>query len=335
MEYTECGLIDLHLHLDGSLSLAVVKELAALQGIELAEDDEVLSGRLRVSADCRDLNEYLTKFDFPLSLLQTGEAIAWAVYRLQEELKELGLLYAEIRFAPQLHTGQGLSQEEVVRAAIDGLRRSDFRAGLILCCMRGQNKEAVNRETVELASTYQNQGVCAIDLAGAEALYPTAQFAGLFHLAKERGVAYTIHAGEADGPDSIRKALEYGTGRIGHGVRAVEDEALLKKLAAEGITLELCPTSNLNTCVFSGIQEYPLRRFLKAGVKVTINSDNMAVSGTDVRAELALVTEAFRLTEEERRMLLCNAAQASFADTETKEWLLGQITERAKNFNGI
>ena len=136
------ALIDLHLHLDGSLSLESVKELANLQNIAIPSDDTELTRRLQVSDDCRDLNEYLEKFSFPLTLLQTKEGIETAVYNLEQELKNQGLLYAEIRFAPQLHMQKGLTQTEVVEAAIKGLHRSDFHANLILCCMRGdQNHE--------------------------------------------------------------------------------------------------------------------------------------------------------------------------------------------------
>ncbi|MBR2639648.1 MAG: adenosine deaminase, partial [Oscillospiraceae bacterium] len=145
------GLIDLHLHLDGSLSVKSVKELAALQNIEIPEDENELLKLLRINDDCKDLTEYLEKFAFPGKLLQTKEAVALSVYNLQEELKEQGLIHAEIRFAPQLHTKKGLSQTEVVEAAIEGLNRSDFSAGLILCCMRGNDNHEENIETVKVA----------------------------------------------------------------------------------------------------------------------------------------------------------------------------------------
>ena len=137
-------LVDLHLHLDGSLSLNTVKKLARLQKIEIPHDDKELMKMLKVSDECKDLNEYLEKFDFPLQLLQTSQAISAAVYDLQEELKSQGLIYAEIRFAPQLHIRGGLTQDQVVQAAVDGLERSDFKANLILCCMRGDDNLTEN-----------------------------------------------------------------------------------------------------------------------------------------------------------------------------------------------
>ena len=319
------GLIDLHLHLDGSLSVKTVRELAQMQNMEVPADDAKLLEMLQVSKDCKDLNEYLEKFSFPCSLLQMKEAITLAVYNLLEELKEQGLLYAEIRFAPQLHTLKGLDQKAVVEAAVEGLYKSDMKANLILCCMRGDTNQKENLETLDVAEMFLGKGVCAVDLAGAEALYFTDAFKDLFAVADAKGLPRTIHAGEAMGPESVWSALEIGTKRIGHGVRSLEDCTLVRKLAEEGITLEMCPTSNLNTNMFPSIEEYPLRKLMDAGVKVTLNTDNMTVSGVTIRSEMEQVIETFRLTDEECRQLLCNAAEASFADENVKAWLLELI----------
>lgn len=321
-------LIDLHLHLDGSLSLASARQLAKLQGIAIPETDDDLRNMLSVSPGCRDLNEYLEKFDFPCSLLQTKEAIAQAVYTLKEELRQQGLLYAEIRFAPQKHTDRGLSQREVVEAAVQGQNRSDFPTTLILCCMRGDDNRAENLETVRVAAEFLGKGVGAVDLAGAEALFPTENFGEVFRLAVENGVPFTIHAGEADGPESVKTAMAFGAKRIGHGVRSVEDPALLARLAAEGVTLELCPTSNLNTCVFSDIREYPLSQLLEAGVRVTVNTDNTAVSRTDLKTELILLAETLGLTREQQKRISLNAADAAFAGEGTKAQLKTEIEKR-------
>ena len=319
------GLIDLHLHLDGSLSVKSVKELAALQNIALPETEEELLDLLRVSPGCKDLTEYLEKFAFPGELLQTKEAIALSVYNLQEELKEQGLIHAEIRFAPQLHTKKGLTQREVIEAAIDGLNRSDFSAELILCCMRGNDNREENLETVRLAKDYIGKGACAVDIAGAEALFPTENFGELFELAKELGIPYTIHAGEAAGPESVYKALEFGTKRLGHGVRSLEDPALIEKIVAEGITLELCPTSNLHTCMFPCIEEYPIRKLMDAGVKVTVNTDNMTVSNVTLGSEFEKLIAAFGLTDDEIKNIARNSVNACFASEETKKELLEKI----------
>ncbi len=320
-------LIDLHLHLDGSLSLDTVKELAELENIDLPYSDKEIIKKLSVSEKCKDLNEYLEKFDFPLMLLQSRETISTAVYNLQEELKSQGLIYAEIRFAPQLHTKRGLTQREVVEAAIDGLNRSQFKANLIVCCMRGSDNVYENIQTVNTAAEFLGKGVCAADLAGAEALYKTDNFKNIFRLASELNIPFTVHAGEADGPESIKTALSFGASRIGHGVRSVEDELLVKHLARTGITLELCPKSNLDTNIYSDICEYPLKTFIESGVHVTINTDNMTVSGVTLRQQLQLIAKTFCLSDSDIKKILLNAADASFAGVQTKEWLRNMINQ--------
>ena len=322
------SIIDLHLHLDGSISLDSARELAQMQAISLPESDEELQLLLQVDEDCKDLNEYLEKFDLTVSLLQTKEAISTAVYNLESELEDLGLLYAEIRFAPQLHTQNGLTQAEIVEAAIDGMNRCDFRSNLILCCMRGDDNHEQNLETVYVAKEYLGKGVAAIDIAGAEALYPTENFEDLFRLAAQLEIPYTIHAGEADGPASVYNAISFGTKRIGHGVRSAEDKELIKILAEEGVALELCPTSNLNTNIFESLSDYPLVELMDAGVRVTINSDNMVVSATNVPKEFQKLIDTFDLTEEQLQTLAQNAIEASFADTETKDWLFSELEKR-------
>ena len=318
-------LIDLHLHLDGSLSMESVRELAAMQNIEIPEDDEELKKLLTVSEGCRDLNEYLEKFDFPCSLLQSEEALTKAVENLCGELEEQGVIYAEIRFAPQKHCEKGLTQDQVVAAAAEGLRRSNLDGGLILCCMRGDDNHAENMETVETAARYLGQGVCAVDLAGAEALFPTENFRDLFARAEELGVPFTVHAGEADGPESVRTALSFGAKRLGHGVRSTEDEALLSELAESGVTLELCPTSNLNTAIYADMADYPLRKLMETGVRVTVNTDNMSVSGTTVAEEYFRLIDALGLTKDELHTLLLNAANAAFTDEDTRSELISTI----------
>lgn len=312
------GKIDLHLHLDGSLPAETILGLARKDHIELAADtEEGLRPYLTARADCEDLNEYLRCFDIPLMVLQTAENLRIASCELGRDLEEKGLSYAEVRFAPQLHVLRGLTQEEAVQAVLDGFcqvmeeRRGRIRLKAILCCMRGKNCTA-NMETVLTAARFLGKGVVAADLAGAEGLYPTRDFGEEFALARRLGVPFTIHAGEADGPESIWKALEFGAVRIGHGVRAVEDEALMRELAQRGIPLEMCPTSNLQTKAVNSLTDYPLRNFLDRGIRVTVNSDNMTVSDTWAGKEFALLSREYGLTEEEAVKLLKNAKEAAF-----------------------
>ncbi len=321
------ALMDLHLHLDGSQPLSSVKELAAIQNIALPENDEELLKLIQVSPQCRDLTEYLEKFAFPLSLMQTEEAISRSVYNLCRELDSQGLIYCEIRFAPQLHCDKGLTQAQVIEAAIAGAKKSPIPCSLILCCMRGNDNREKNLETVKTAREYLGDVVKAVDLAGAEALFPTENFRELFALAKELQIPCTIHAGEAAGSGSICTALAMGTKRLGHGVNSYKDEALMEKLAAEEILLELCPTSNLHTCIFSDIAQYPIRTFLEKGVKFSINTDNMAVSATNLSKEWELVARTFELSDAQMKEIALNTAKASFADAKLREKLISHIEQ--------
>ena len=310
--------IDLHLHFDGSLSIENARQLAALEKVTLPERDEDLERALTVSPDCKDLGEYLTKFAFPLTLLQSEAAIEQGMRTLCDELVAENCIYAEIRFAPQLHLDKGLDQRTVVNAAIRGLRSSSLDGGLILCCMRGDNNAELNLRTVEVAGEFLGRGVVALDLAGNEAGFPTENFRELFAKAKALGVPYTIHAGEADCAESVRCAIEMGASRIGHGVRSIEDAELVKILAQNEITLELCPTSNIQTTVFEDISEYPIRKFLEAGVAVTVNSDNRRVSATTARREMKLLQDCFELSENEVKELLHSSVRAAFASEQLK-----------------
>lgn len=319
-------LTDLHLHLDGAISVASASELVTLSGVREYTDFrgvrhpipavEDLGNALAASPDCRDLAEFLTRFALPGALLQTRECLSAAAFSLCRELLAIGVGYAELRFAPQLAISRGLAMKDAARAVLDGMRRSGLRSSLILCCMRTPVSEAaavrLNEETVEVAAEMRGEGVAALDLAGAEAAFPTRDYAGLFRRAVALGLPFTIHAGEADGPDSVLAALDFGAKRIGHGVRALEDPSVVARLARERIPLELCPTSNLVTGVFPSIEDYPLRRLMDAGVVVTINSDDPTVCRTNIRREWELVTKTFSLSAEEIRSLEDNAVRSAF-----------------------
>lgn len=331
IEKLQC-LTDLHLHLDGAISVKNARKLAEIQKIDIPESDEELERLLMVSPDCRDLNEFLTKFEFPGSLMQTEKGISWAVYNLLEELNEQGVIYAELRLAPQKHTLGGLNQEQVVLAAIDGISRSQVHANLILCCMRDKDNRNENLETARLCEKYLGKGVGAIDLAGAEAVFPTEDFSYIFSYAKILGVPITIHAGEAAGAGSVAVALECGAKRIGHGVRAVENEEVMKALKESGAVLELCPTSNLITHAVESISEYPLRKFMNYGIPVTVNTDDPSVCGTDIRKEWQLLIDEFYLSNAEVKRMLITSADAAFADETEKDWIRRMINN---NFYGL
>lgn len=323
---------DLHLHLDGSLPLESILRLAELGEYTLPTTDLLeLKKLLTVNPDCTSLNEYLEKFDLPIALLQTKESLEFAMMDLLRVLSEQKVVYAEVRFAPALHCQKGLSQKEVLESVLSGLKKAmeqyPIRGQVIACCMRGADNNAENVETVRTAKEYLDKGVCCIDLAGAEALFPTKDFAELFQYAKEKNVPFIIHAGEADGPQSIRDAVHMGALRIGHGVASIQDAELVSMLADRKIPLEVCITSNLQTKAVPDLEHHPIRQLLESGVAVLLNTDNMTVSGTTMAQEFALAESAFRLTSEQVIQLQKNAAHAAFLSEKEQEQLLTQLLE--------
>ena len=319
--------IDLHLHLDGAITAETAMELAKVQGISLpAKTEKELEKLISVPEGCTSLNDFLRCFELPLSLLQTREGIRRAVRLVLEEQKREGVIYAEIRFSPQLHTRKGLSQEEVLRAALEGLQDAPIPANLILACMRGADNQTENEENLELARRFltKDGGVTAVDLAGAEALFPTRDYLELFRRAGESGIPMTIHAGEADGEDSVRAALEMGAVRIGHGVRARKNPEILEEIRSKGIALEMCPTSNRYTRSIENMKDYPLLMYLESGIKVTVNTDDPAIEGTTISREFRFLKEYFGLTTEQEKMILRNAAEAAFTSDERKHSLYKQ-----------
>lgn len=316
--------IDLHLHLDGSVPVATVKKLMQEHGMPQLTDQE-----LSVDNSCSSLEEFLEKFALPNQLMQTKHDLETIVFDLLTELKSQGLVYAEIRFAPQLHTKKGLTQREVIASAIGGIKKfyqlqkedkdhPELHAGLILCLMRFAHNNIENMETVELAKEFLGKGVVGLDLAGAEGPIPNINYQKFFQRAQDLDVPYTIHAGEAAGPDSIRQALEMGAKRIGHGIRCTEDPALTQYLIEHQIILECCATSNMNTKAFDQIDSYPIKKMLHMGMRVTLNSDDMTVSNTNLPHEYQLLEEKTALTPEEETTLYLNAVDAAFTTPDEK-----------------
>ena len=318
----------LHLHLDGSLRPETVREeLKKISGRDISLDE--VKDMLMVEKDCRDLNQYLEKFDIPVNVLQTKEQIERATFELYEDLANQGVIYAEVRFAPSKHLLGGLSYDEVVEASIAGLNKAKEKYGIdgniILCCMRGEGEtnRQENIETVKVAKKYLHKGVCAIDLAGAEALFPTRDFEDIFEMARENNIPFTIHAGEADGPESIKKALEFGAHRIGHGVRCIEDKTLMKELKANGIVLEICPISNLQTQAIQG--EHPLEKIYRSGIRTTISTDNNTVSNTDILQEYEWVLQNTKLSIKDLVMMNIFATRCIFGKEEQKKIIESKI----------
>lgn len=321
--------IDLHLHLDGSLSRENYKSLARACNFPYPEDDNEVDKLLIAPDYCKTLNDYLAVFVHPLKVLQTKENITNAIKTLTSELKETGLVYVEIRFAPSLHCEKGLTQEEVIKAAIQGAKEASIKTKLILCCMRGTD-DKINLETVELAKKYLGEYVVALDLAGAEGLYETCTFNKVFKRAKELNIPFTIHAGESDGPSSVISALDFGAARIGHGVRAIEDKDLLSRLANNHILLEVCPKSESQTKAIPSLEALPLKLFDEYKIPYTICSDDMAVSATNVKMEYDTVQRIFKYSDEEILNMVITGLKYCFASDNEKDELIALVKE---NFN--
>ncbi len=306
--------VDLHLHLDGSLSPALVERFLKEAGRECNLED--LKKKLSVPPGCQSLEEYLECFGLPLQVLQKKENLEAAAEDLVHTLSSQGLTYAEIRFAPQLHQEEGMSQLQAVEAAISGLNRGlgacpSLQACLLLCMMvNGEDKE--NEETVELAAAFHGKGVGGLDLAGPEGRVPMEHFRPFFAKAGRMGVPFTIHAGECGDPENIKKAVSFGASRIGHGCAAIRDRECMELLRREGILLEMCPTSNLQTQAVTDIRKHPIRTFLEFGIRVSVNTDNMTASGTTLDQEYALLERELQFTPEEIRHMNEDARKAAF-----------------------
>ena len=326
-------MIDLHLHLDGSLSEQDFLYLGKKDNVDLGKD---FPNNIYVPFDCPSLEVYLERFALPCKLLQSKENLKHVTSSLVRRLYKMGYIYAEIRFAPQLHTDNGLTQYDAALAALDGLNEAlkecdGFEVNLILCCMRHAHEE-VNIETIEVANRLKGTRVVAVDLAGAEALHPSSYYKNVFDLAKKYGLNITIHAGEATGSDEVMMALDNGAKRIGHGVHLNVNSADGDRARDNKICFEFCPTSNLQTKSLKSYNDVPILEFMKRDIPVTINSDNMTVSNTDVYQEFAHLYQTFKLSKRDVYVILRNSLRYSFTDKEIKLKLLEKLDERLDKF---
>lgn len=324
----KCKKAELHLHLDGSLRPESVIDIAKLEKIDIPSYDvDELIKYLRVDSGNKDLVEYLGKFDIPCRVMQSKYSLARTAYELAEDLAEEGYIYAEIRFAPHLHIKGGLKLEEVIEAVLEGLNRAmeryEITCNVLLCILRHQPVQC-GGEVLELAKKYSKKGVVGIDLAGDEK-NPASLFEETFREAKEEGIPFTIHAGEALGAESVWEALRLGAARIGHGIRAYEDKELMEYLRDNEVYLECCPISNYQTKVLEDFNNYPLKSYLDYGLKVCLNTDNKTVSNTNYNKEIEFLEGYTPLTEEDICRMAENAIRGAFISRKEKERLLKKL----------
>lgn len=320
MDYKDIPKVELHLHLDGSIRPKTIAELA---NVSLKE---ALS--LSVAPPkCQDLNDYLTRFDLLISVMNNKKNLERIAYELAQDLSNDNVIYAEIRFAPMQHVSANLTLDEIITSILNGLYKVNIKTNLILCMLRSHSDTA-NYEVIDLAKKYLGKGVCAIDLAGAEALYPTRNFAKLFEYAKKQNVPFTIHAGEADGPESINAAIEFGAPRIGHGINCIQDEETMELLKNKNVLLEICPTSNIQTNAVSNIGEHPVYKLYERGIKISINTDNRTVSNITLTSEYELLDKVFDFTIQDFYQINRDAILSSFASTEVKKEILKRLENK-------
>lgn len=326
--------IDLHLHLDGSMLPETAWELAHERGIPMpAGTLEEFRTFLVVTADCRSVNEYLKRFEMPLSILQDKASLTRVTRELIELLAAQGLAYAEIRFAPQLHTREGLAQRDAVEAVLEGMRAGlancpSIGIGILLCAMcvgTAEANAAENLLTIELAREFLGQGVVGADLAGAEGIVPLGDFAPIFAQARELGVPFTCHAGDSQGPDTVKAALDFGAKRVGHGHHIALDRSLCARAIRDGVTLEICPTSNIQCETQPSYEAHPLKRLIDMGVPCTINTDNMILSGIDLDKEYDHCINEMGLSYEDLIRCNINSARAAFLDGARKAALIEEL----------
>lgn len=323
---------ELHCHLDGSLRLETMLDLATEQGkLDLlpARDLDGLGTTLREIDDAETLEEYLAWFGYTIPLMQSADALHRIAYELAEDNARENVRYLEVRYGPILHTEEGLSLDAVNDAVLAGLRDAErdfgIKTGVIVCGLRDRF-ESASLAQAELASRYRGRGVVAFDLAGGEAGNPPEMHGAAFYHARKQLLAITLHAGESYGPASIRQALfKCGAHRIGHGVTLRQDPDLMQYVIDHQIPLEMCPTSNVQTRVVTGYETHPIRAYVEAGVAVTVNTDNRLFSHTTVTDELWLVHTRCGVPAEALREVALNGFRFAFLPYHERQALLREV----------
>ena len=328
-QYAVLPKVELHLHLDCSLSFDVVKKINPAISFEEYRKDFV------APAKCPSLADYITRAIKGVELMQTKEQLRLVTLDLFDQLKADNVIYAEIRFAPLIHLAQGLSGEEVVRAVndavVEGIKKTGVEAGIILCTLRHFSEEQ-SMATVHLFDRFKNTHVVGFDIAADEAGFPITNHIKAFDYAHANGIQCTAHAGEAKGAESVRETLQFfRPSRIGHGVRSMEDTALIKILKENDIHLEVCPTSNVQTNVFDKIENHNIDRIYNAGVSMSVNTDARTISDVTLANEYATLVKYFNW--DRANFLKCNleAIEHAFTSKEKKTMIREKIIEVYKN----
>jgi len=328
---------DLHCHLDGSMRIDTIIDLAKKQNVELPSSESAkLTKILQPGFNCKSLVEYLKPFDITLSVLQEAEALERAAYELAEDAAEENIRYLEVRYSPVLHQKKNLKLPEIVDAVIHGLRRAErkyeIKTGVIICGMRNINPETSMR-LAELSVAYKNRGVVAFDLAGAEENYPAKDHREAFYLTRNNNINCTAHAGEAYGPESIHQAIHYcGAHRIGHGTHLKEDGDLLNYVNDHRIPIEICLTSNIQTKASPSFEQHPFKFYYDFGLRVTINTDNRLISDTTSTDEFHLATIHAKMNMDDLKELIIAGFKSAFLSVRETKVILENVNKELEKF---
>jgi adenosine deaminase len=320
---------ELHVHLDGSLRTTTMVELAAERGVTLPTDDPAALYDYMVVDDARNLEDYLERFHLTLALMQDAEGIERIAYELIEDHANENVRYVEVRFSPILNAQGELEAHQALEAVLAGLQRAeskfDVKTGVIVCALRSLDS-SVSTDMAELAVAFADRGVCAFDVAGAEAGNPVRDHLEALRTAERAGLPITIHAGEGFGASSIRQAIEDGgAGRIGHGTRLLEDESLLAQVRDAGIPLEICITSNVQTRVAATHSEHPIRHYYEEGLAVCLCTDNRLMSGVTLTEEYEHARDELDFTWQQLVRVARMGFESAYAPSEVKEELLAHF----------
>lgn len=307
---------ELHCHLDGSVRPETLIELGREYGVAMPRDDAESLREYMVVRDARNLEDYLARFATTLSVMQTAEALERIAYELATDAWREGVWYLETRFAPLLNTNGGLSTAQALEAVIRGLTKAEREHGIvsrvIVCALRTLPSSA-SMEMAQLAVDFRHSGVVGFDLAGAESANPASVHARAFALARAHGVACTCHAGEGDGPGSVRDAIESCcVHRIGHGTRLIDDAELTGYVNDRRITVEVCLTSNVQTRATPSLEQHPFPRFVQQGLNVVLNTDNRLMSGTTLTDEYELAARQLEIGFDDLARVALNGFESSF-----------------------
>ena len=317
---------ELHVHLDGSLRPETMLELAGPAGITLPAADAVALRRAMLVRDARNLEDYLRGFDVTVALLQTEAAIERVAYEMVADAARDNVRYMEVRYCPVLSRSRGLDLEAVTAAELRGLARGEAEFGVVaraIHCSLRHLAPAVSEEIARHAVAWRERGVVGFDLAGGEAGRPAAPHRRAFEIAAEGGLGITVHAGEAAGAASVAEAVFVcRANRLGHGTRLYEDQALQDYVRDRRILVEINLTSNLQTHVVARPEQHPLRRYVDAGLAVSLSSDNWLMSGTTITREYSLAHRTLNVTRSEADRMILDGMAAAFLPWPERRTLL-------------